>query len=73
MSYDQAADNRFWIIIVLALCFTVLAFVAMMAGCTYQTRHAAIAAGLVEGTLPGQPGTYWLRPDGQPVSPSQVP
>ena len=29
------------------------------------TRTAAIEAGLVQGTLPGKEGVYWVRPSGE--------
>ena len=56
------SDNKFYLWSMgLILAFSLALILGIRAGFVRQ-HEAATAAGLVEGTLPGLTGSYWVRP-----------
>ena len=56
------SDNKFYLwSLGLALAFLLALILGVRAGYVRQ-NEAAIAAGLVEGSLPGAVGTFWVKP-----------
>ena len=47
------------------IAFAIAIIVGGPVSCCLLTNKIAIDAGLVEGSLPGQPGTHWVKPEEQ--------